>query len=535
MKPSFEILDHEDKRHLAAAKRRRFPRLRDAVILLAVGYVLYCYFFSKPLLAHPLPQHTGPYAVGTVDIEVPVSPPRTIHPARFKGTNEKAFELQTVLFTLYYPASYAAATSSHAMRHTWIPEPLSLRARGYAKAAHIGNRFTDKLFTAAINAIAGDITIPAAVDVPLSGHAVPTSQDKNAGEKERVITDDDGPVGGYPIIIFSHGTTAARTDYSHYAGELAARGHVVVMLEHRDGSSPGSIIRQHGAANQTRLIFDVSEVETPDHKQSLTVEEFHQAQLNFRQAEIEAAVRVLKAINAGDGASILHQNPYREGHDLPNWTSRLNTHAMIIAGHSYGATGALQALRGGPSEILPFRGAIVLDPGKQSGPLNSDIHVPLLVVHSNSWSSKTSVFYGRAHFDTVKEIVEQNNARGNPSWFMTSIGTSHPSVTDAPLLEPWLLRFTTGATIDVYQGLRQYVHVAEDFLAFVAGGEIRGLLAERAEFPQYDEGAVLGMGKPGQGGGEGWAEDLKKGEWADWRRYWQIHVSPVGDGGKKQE
>jgi platelet-activating factor acetylhydrolase len=536
MKPSFDILGHEDKQRLAATNRRRVPRLRDAVISLALGYVLYCYFFSKPLLAHPLPQHTGPYAVGAIDIEVPVTPPRTIHPARFKGTNEKAFELQTVLFTLYYPTTYAAATSSHVKRHTWIPEPLSLRAQGYAKAAHIGNWFTDKLFTAAINALVGDITIPAAVDAPLSGYAVPTSENKDAGEtEERVITDDDAPVGGYPVIIFSHGTTAARTDYSHYAGELAARGHVVAMLEHRDGSSPGTIIRQHGAANQTRLLFDVSEVETPDHKQSLTVEDFHQAQLNFRQAEIEAVVRVLKSINAGDGASILRQNPFHEGRDLPNWTSRLNTRAMIIAGHSYGATGALQALRGGPTEARPFGGAIVLDPGKQSGPLNADVHVPLLVVHSNSWSSKTSVFYGRAHFDTVKEIVEMNNARGNPSWFMTSIGTSHPSVTDAPLLEPWLLRFTTGATIDVYQGLRQYVHVAEDFLAFVAGGEVRGLLAERAEFPQYDEGAVLGMGKPGQGGGDGFVEDLKKGEWADWRRYWQIHVSPAGSAGKEEK
>jgi platelet-activating factor acetylhydrolase len=71
--------------------------------------------------------------------------------------------------------------------------------------------------------------------------------------------------------------------------------------------------------------------------------------------------------------------------------------------------------------------------------------------------------------------------------------------------------------------------VVEDFLAFLAGGEVRGLMAEKAEFPEYDEGAVLGLGKPGQGGGEGMVEDLKKGEWADWRRYWQIHVSPAGN------
>ncbi|KAK3294173.1 platelet-activating factor acetylhydrolase, isoform II-domain-containing protein [Chaetomium fimeti] len=537
MKPSFDVLDKEERQSQQVARQRGFlPRLRAVVVLLAVVYAVYCYLFSKPLLAHPLPKHTGPYAVGTIDIEAPVSPPRSIHEARFKGTNEKAFELETVLFSLYYPTDHdtAVAASGQTKRHTWVPQPLSLRAQGYARAAHISNWFTDKLFTTAIDALVGGITIPAAVDAPLSDYATPSSQEKRTNKEKQPHTQpsEDGPVGGYPVIIFSHGTVSARTDYSHFAGELAARGHIVAMLEHRDGSSPGTIIQQPNQPNRTRLLFDVSAVETPDHSLSLTEAEFHHAQLSFREAEIEAAVHILKAINAGHGSQIASQNPHHhEGrHTLPHWTGRLNTHAMTVAGHSYGATGALQALRGGPTQARPFRAAVALDPGKQSGPLNEDVRVPLLVVHSNSWSSKRSVFYGgRAHFDVVKGIVEGNNKRGNPSWFMTSIGTSHPSVTDAPLLEPWLLSFTTGATIDVYEGLRQYVHVVEDFLAFLAGGEVRGLMAEKAEFPQYDEGAVLGMGKPGQGGRDGMVEDLKKGEWADWRRYWQIHVSPAGN------
>jgi len=530
MKPAFDVVGQDVKQAPPKAKAKSrgvFSILRYLVVGLALIYVLYCYFFSKPALAHPLPQHTGPYAVGAIDIEAPVSPIRVIHDARFKGKTDKAFELETVLFSVYYPITYADAKASHVKRHTWVPKPISVRAQGYARAAHISNWFTDKVFSWAIDALVGGITIPAAVDAPLSGHAVPTSQDEDAEEKKQnPLTGENGPDGGFPIIVFSHGTVSARTDYSHYAGELAARGHVVVVLEHRDGSSPGTIIRAPNKANQTRLLFDVSDVEMPNRAQSFTVEEFHEAQLAFREAEIEEAVRVMKEINDGHGARIFAQNPYNEGPDLANWASRLNTRSMIMAGHSYGATGALQALRGGPTEKRPFAGAIILDPGKQSGPLNADVRVPLLVVHSNSWSSHTSIFYGRAHFDTVKDIVVANNERGNPSWFMTSIGTSHPSVTDAPLLEPFLLSFTTGATIDVYQGLRQYVHVAEDFLAFLSGGEVRGLMAEKAEFPQYDQGAVLGLGKPGQGN-KGLVEDLKQGEWSDWRRYWQIHVSPT--------
>ncbi|KAK0701603.1 platelet-activating factor acetylhydrolase, isoform II-domain-containing protein [Lasiosphaeria miniovina] len=482
---------------------------RYLIFLAAAVYIGYYFLFSKPIFAHPLPKHTGLYAVGAVDIEAPVELARTIDPARFKGCRNKAFELQTVLFTLYYPSAHGTGTgtgSSSAKRHPWIPKPLRLRAKGYAKAAHISNWLTDAVFAGAIRALVGSITIPAAVDAPLS---------------------DRADASGHPVIIFSHGTVSSRTDYSHYAGELAARGYVVVMLEHRDGSGPGSLVMSKGRPSQTRLIFDQSEVETVGGS-DVTADDFHKAQLAFREAEIEEAVRVVTMINSGHGAAVFSQNPRGEGSGLADWAGRLNTDEMVMVGHSYGATGALQALRGGRhNKKRPFKGAIILDPGKQSGPLNRDIDVPVLVVHSNSWSSHSSLFYGgRAHFDTVKDIVEANNARGNPSWFMTSLGTSHPSVTDAPLLEPFLLSFTTGATIDVYQGLRQYVHVAEDFLAFLGDGKPRGLLAEKAEFPQYDPGTGLGLWKPGQGDDQkAWEE---KGEWWDWRSYWQLHVSPVG-------
>lgn len=99
---------------------------------------------------------------------------------------------------------------------------------------------------------------------------------------------------------------------------------------------------------------------------------------------------------------------------------------------------------------------------------------------------------------------------------MTSLGTSHPSVTDAPLIEPLLLRWTTGASIDVVEGVRQYVHVSEDLGWFVRTGERRGLLGLKANSVEYDKK-----------GNEGMVER--------WRKYWQIHVSPLGVLGDKEE
>ncbi|KAI1381301.1 PAF acetylhydrolase [Hypoxylon crocopeplum] len=498
---------------------------RYVVCSLIASYIVYCYVFSKPLFAHPLPEYSGPYNVGAVDVEAPLPLPRVIDTVRFKGTKENAFELETVLFTLYYPAAQNAV--SRKPKHRWIPKPVSVTAEGYAKFAHINNFIVNKLFDRAIGALVGGIEIPAEVDVPLADLATtvletPEMHDDNK-EIEKVIQITKA---GHPVIVFSHGMASSRTDYTHYAGELASRGYVVALLEHRDGSCPGSVIMQNGQPDRVKLTFGIPDVEAVDGR-VLSVDEFKRMQLDFREAEIEETVRVLQLINSGRGEEVFRQNARGEGSDFANWKDRLNTAEMVVAGHSFGATGAMQALRGGPSPRRPFRGAVILDPGKQSGRLNDDVRVPVLVVHSNSWSSRYSLFYGRAHFDTVRDVVESNVLRGMPSWFATSLGTSHPSVTDAPLLEPLLLSWTTGAKIDVHEGLRQYVHVAEDFLWFLTTGEKRSLLAEKAEFPQYDEGSGFGVWKPGQGDGEGVGEgEGVGGPWADWRRYWQVHVSP---------
>lgn len=498
------------------------PRLtwRYLVCASAVLYVLYCSVLSTPLFANPLPKYSGPYAVGAIDIETPAASPRVVDPARYKDTKQNAFELKTVLFTLYYPAVYTTSKKPH---HDWIPKPVSVTAEGYAKFAHIGHHITNRVFEGAIKGLVGNIQIPAQVDVPLSEDSsweTAAAVGKDTGvEAEKVLgaqlgheTDD-----GHPVLVFSHGMASSRTDYTHFAGELASRGYVVAMIEHRDGSCPGSIIMQTGQPDEAKLTFRDSEVESPDGK-DLSIDEFKKAQLSFREAEIEETVRIIKMINTGQGAAVFAQNPRLEGTHLADWTGRLNTKQMIMGGHSYGATGAMQALRGGPSEKRPFKGAIILDPGKSSGRLNEDIQVPMLVIHSNSWSSTHSIFYGRPHFDVVKEIVEANNKRGHPSWFVTSLGTSHPSVTDAPLLEPLLLSSTTGAKIDVYEGLRQYVHVSVDFLKFLSDGQKRNLLNESAEFPKYDEGKGFGTWKPGQ-------SDPEQGKDESWRKYWQVHVS----------
>jgi platelet-activating factor acetylhydrolase len=450
-----------------------------------ISYLLYCFIRGSPLLASKLPQYTGTHDVGAIDIEVPLEQPRKISETVFKNNGAPAFELETVLFRVYYPTNKGATSSKS--KHLWVPKPISLTAEGYAKFAHFNNFVSRPLFTFVLWAIAGRIRSPAQVDVPLL----------------------DSENNHFPVMVFSHGMASSRTDYTHYCGELASRGHIVAAIEHRDGSCPGSMIKIIDEREKRLLMFRESELFSDPPMDTTKIKE---EQLAFRQAEIEETIAVLASIHSGRGDAVFMSNSRREGSHLKDWEARLNMTQITIGGHSYGATGALQALKGATSSKNIAIGGIALDPGKGSGPLNHDIDVPTLVIHSNSWSSSHSMFFGRPHFDTVKDLVQGVLDRVGASWFMTSIGTSHPSVTDAPLIEPLLLSWTTGATIDVKEGVNQYVKVTMDFFAFLRDHERRGILNETVTHPQYDQD------KRGKERKKEMSKEISK--------YWQIHVAP---------
>jgi platelet-activating factor acetylhydrolase len=462
------------------------PRLtiRYALFCAVVLYALYCLARGSPLLASPLPGYTGPYGVGAVDIEVPLPDgPKRVSDAVLKASGDPAFEVETALMTIYYPTE--KDFRSRKPRYHWIPKPVSLTAQGYARFAHVDNFLVRPIFTFALWAIGGSITIPAEVDAPLL-----------AGEKEKT----------FPVMIFSHGFASSRTDYTNFLGSLASRGHVIAALEHRDGSGPGSFVRTKSSSSSSdRRVLPLRE---SDLRESIDTPAFKRAQLAFRDAEMLAAIQTLSAVN--EGQPITNTRDPVTTFDAQSWASRLDFDHLTIGGHSYGATGALQALSTIASSASPVPAAagLILDPGKSSGQLNPNASVPLLVVHSNSWSRTVSPFYGRPHFDTVRDLVAAVPAS---SWFLTSIGTAHPSVTDAPLLEPLLLSWTTGANLDVNEALREYVHVADDFSRFVRGGKPAGVLAEPVTHLQYGE----------------WVSEERKAEFPkEMAKLWEVHVVP---------
>ncbi|KAK7735949.1 hypothetical protein SLS53_007328 [Cytospora paraplurivora] len=506
------------------------PRLtiRYVIFTIVTLWISYRILISQPLLASKLPGHTGPYEVGALEIEVPLETPRRVSDIRFRADGKYAFEVETVLFTLYYPAQHGAAGKRTGEKYYWFPKPISATARGYARAMGMDNFLVRGILTGGLWLVAGGIQIPAMVGAPLLSADAMGDYGDQVGD------------GRLPVMIFTHGMMSSRTDYTSYIGELASRGVVVAAVEHRDGSSPASpILRDPNGTPDWRYYFGLKHLDPYSHQASgpsegegekLDSPALKEAQLSFREAEIEAAVDVLRVLDSG--TTPLNNVRQRPGHaDTGVFGARLNTQNITIAGHSYGGTGALRALRSGPSPSRPFTGAVVLDPGKSSGPLNTDVRVPVVVCHSSSWSRPgPSLFFGRPHFEVVRELVDGINGicagreeagsdgDGNQEcrekgWFLTSLGTSHPSITDAPVLEPLLLSWTTGSTMDARQGIRQYVLLTRDFVRYQHTGELAGLLslsgpkADDVVSREYDPKHNEGM--PEQ-----------------WRQYWQIHAAP---------
>ncbi|PMD44488.1 hypothetical protein L207DRAFT_579428 [Hyaloscypha variabilis F] len=412
-----------------------------------------------PSLSQSLPSYSGQYGVGLVDIEVPVENPRNITNTTFTSNGQPAWFLETVFFSLYYPV--APGTNSSAPAHPWIGDPVDCVAAGIVVSANSSD-VTDELVSEALSSVAGSVKIPAQADTPLVNGT-----------------------SALPVLLFSVGDISLRTWYSQYAGRLAANGVVTAVIEHRDGSLACTVVEENDKPNRTVQYYQASQLGAPV---SGNTTEMIMEQRSFRQAEVEETVRVLQELTAGRGQQIHQNNSRNEGQYLTSFTNRLDFANLVMGGHSFGATLALQALS---DSSISARAGLAFDPGKSSGPLNSNFSQSVLIPDSESWSSQPSEFYGQQHFEVVKEIAESALNRTGASWFMTLLGTAHTSITDAPLLvSPSLLGFFDPTSVNVSLGdpstnIQQYVTVSTEFFEFLHNGTRSGILTSGVTAPEF--------------------------------------------------
>ncbi|KAK4147226.1 platelet-activating factor acetylhydrolase, isoform II-domain-containing protein [Dichotomopilus funicola] len=266
-------------------------------------------YLSKLNPVPSFPEFPGPYQVGTVDIEVPISEIESPSPAP-----EGSKEIQTVLFRIFYPAVSGSGDS----RTTWLPEPQRLHIASYAG------------FLGAGPTVASILSF-----LPRHLHwtTIP------AWEKAKLLPcPPDRTDGRWPVMVFSHGLGGNRNTYSHITGSLASHGMIVVCPEHRDGSAAFSVIQD---PRQKQSITTVPYVRIP-HEFSAETWAARNKQFRIRLWELGMVFESLVRIDRGTLKGSNSSSP------LAQFTGVLDIHRpgrVTFAGHSFGAATMVQLLK----------------------------------------------------------------------------------------------------------------------------------------------------------------------------------------------
>lgn len=371
-----------------------------------------------------LPAYTGPYPVGTMEIEVPAERPRAFSHIRRNGRH--ILQLETVLMTVYYPAvptddAWHNQKQTKYSRELWLGRPRMSIAAGYGQFAGVGPLaipiFVPTMWT----------KLPAYRNTPVSRAWAPeikldtgSKSKKQMDKRKGAPAEREGASAGredsskanetepkpkdapdqpvFPMILFTHGLGGTRTMYSSVCGEFASYGFVVCAVEHRDGSGPRTYINHPKPApgqkddemlknpdlDHTRdewdRGFDIIDytfpkdnpTDTSPHNEKGVDRDLRQAQIELRMAELEEAYRVMCELEKGNGEAIAAQNMRREGYkgssrhglrnvDWSRWKGCVQTQNVTICGHSFGAATAVEVLRHGHARFPYISQGIIYD------------------------------------------------------------------------------------------------------------------------------------------------------------------------------
>lgn len=471
-------------------------------------------FRDKPWVpGRSLPTYTGPYSIGTMEIEVPAEDPRVISP-NITRKKKHVLQLETVLMNIYYPASLDSHDPQNAerlSRQLWFGRPRYDIAQGYAKFAGlplavVAPVFLPSLFT----------KLPAYRNAHIAQHWAGDANYRSQGAKAKQTagvkpSDAQADLPCFPVIMFSHGLGGTRTMYSSLCGEFASYGFIVCAVEHRDGSGPRTVVLHTESGYGSRQEreesgnvdhwheenshdYDIVDYmfpqdnpmdSGPNNPKGVDTE-LRQAQVELRMAELEEAMKVMRIIASGNGEQIATRNLRRKGFkgassfgldgvDWAGWKGRIKLEHITACGHSFGAATVVEMLRS--KERFPyFTQGIIYDiwgagtrPPSEEDP-NHRIQVPLLAINSEAFT------YWPVNFEKVDALVNetQDGPVKAPAWLMTVRGTVHISQSDFVLLYPNLCSLFLKAVASPRRALDINVNASLEFFKQVMPDMLTG-------------------------------------------------------------
>ncbi|CAI6339735.1 unnamed protein product [Periconia digitata] len=461
-----------------------------------------------------LPSQSGPYSVGSMDIEVPAENPRTFSNITREGKH--IMQLETVLFTLYYPAAFGTghgkdpAGNRKWSRETWLPRPRRETARGYSKFAGLPDAVGISWF-----AMTTMLTkLRAFRNAPPATHWPPEGNSKRNGYK--IKNQKGSPPDGspeepkFPLMFFSHGLGGTRTCYSAMCAEFASYGFVVCAVEHRDGSGPRSIVnfpknressvpgeskaepidhteeeRRRGFSKVDYVFPKGNPTDTSPNNEKGVDRELRTAQTELRLAELEEAYRVVRVISEGRGAELEEQNMRKKGYtggssrglqgvDWEKWKNRFHVDNIIVAGHSFGAATVVEVLRNA-DRFQNVKAGIIYDIwGAPIKPPQDDprhrIHSPILGINSEAF------MYWQPNFDAVMSLMNEAEGEKAPAVLCTVRGSVHLTQSDYSILYRHIISLFFKATVNPQRAIDLNISASLEFLREVTEGAGKSII-----------------------------------------------------------